>query len=180
MPHGPYRDPTEAELAWQVFHAMAFGARGISYFAYWTPVNVVSAEDLNFRYGLIENGKPTLHYFQAARLNRAVRAIAAQLAPFRSAGVADSRGEIAPGFPVGPIAGIQGGAVTAGLFADGQGRLAVLLVNRSYRHGVEARLKLRAGEATPEVFDTSGERWRAARVPVFTLAPGGAQLLRWK
>ena len=38
MPHGPYRDPTEAELAWQVHHALAFGARGISYFTYWTPV----------------------------------------------------------------------------------------------------------------------------------------------
>src|SRR5262245_53522773 len=37
MPHGPYRDPTEGELAWQVHHALAYGARGISYFTYWTP-----------------------------------------------------------------------------------------------------------------------------------------------
>ena len=106
MPHGPYRDPTEAEIAWQVNHALAFGARGISYFAYWTPVHVRGAEYWRFRHGLIENGRPTEHYAQAARLNATARAIAgparrlvfARASPIRSAASACA-------LPFGPLAG---------------------------------------------------------------------------
>jgi hypothetical protein len=87
MPHGPYRDPTEAELAWQVFHALAFGARGISYFTYWTPP---MGGEWNNRHGLIEGGKRTLHYHQVARVNGKARAIAAELRGFESLSVADS------------------------------------------------------------------------------------------
>ena len=36
-PHDPYRDPTEADLRWQVYTSLAYGARGILYFTYWTP-----------------------------------------------------------------------------------------------------------------------------------------------
>jgi hypothetical protein len=127
MPHGSYRDPTEAELSWQAFHALAFGARGISYFAYWTPVNVEYADVQKFRHGLIEKGKPTEHYFEAMRLNQAARAIAQQLASFRSVSVGDSVGEVAAALPLGPIASIEGAPVTAGLFADDTGQQAVLL-----------------------------------------------------
>ena len=55
----------------QVFHALAFGARGISYFACWTPVNVELADVQRFSHGLIERGQPTRHYDEAKRLNRA-------------------------------------------------------------------------------------------------------------
>src|SRR6185436_17491939 len=104
MPHGNYRDPTEAELSWQALHALAFGARGISYFAYWTPVDVAFADLQKFRHGLIEQGKPTEHYFEALRLNQVARGIAQQLASFRSVSVGDSMGEVAAHLPLGPIA----------------------------------------------------------------------------
>jgi hypothetical protein len=178
MPHGPYRDPSEAELAWQVHHALAFGARGISYFAYWTPKND-DDDDWNNRYGLIENGRPTLHYFQIARLNQSLRALGAALASYRSIAVADSIGEIGVGFPIGPIDAIDGGPITAGLFGDPAGRLAVLLVNRDYRYGVTAGLRLHPGAPLPEVFDPSQRRWQAAGGTSFILAPGDARLLRW-
>lgn len=180
MPHGNYRDPTEAELAWQVFHALAFGARGISYFAYWTPTKGAHAEKMKFRFGLIEGGKPTLHYFQAARLNRELRALAEQLTEHRSIGVADSIGEIGGAFPIGPIEAVDGGAFTAGLFADVRGDLAVLLVNRDYRYGATARLRLRDDAQSPEAFDAAAGRWRAHSNVAFPLPPGGTQLLRWQ
>ena len=41
---------------------LAFGARGISYFAYWTPVHVEDADRWQFRNGLVENGAPTEHF----------------------------------------------------------------------------------------------------------------------
>ena len=159
MPHGPYRDPSEAELAWQVHHALAYGARGVSYFTYWTPAG---DEEWNNRYGLIENGRAnrTLLPGRAAQ-PRAARARPAALDGFESIAVADSLGEIGVPFPIGPIDGIDGGPITAGLFGDGSGRLAVLLVNRDYRYGVTAQLRLRAGAAAPQVFDAGSATWAA-------------------
>ena len=176
MPHGPYRDPTEAELAWQLFHALAFGARGVSYFTYWTPPR---GGEWNNRNGLIEHGRPTQHYFQAARLNRMLRVFGDALAAWRSLAVADSRGEIATPFPIGPIAAIDGGPVTVGLFGDGRGSLAALLVNRDYRDGTSAALQLRAGAPAPEELDLDSAQWRDPASLSFELAPGSARLLRW-
>ena len=181
MPHGPYRDPTEAELAWQIFHALAFGARGISYFAYWTPPTIPGVDDhMAFHYGLIEAGRPTLHYFQAARLNQAAQAISQHLTPLRSLAVADSTDPIAAPLPLGPIEAIEGDPVTVGLFVGESNQFAALMVNRDYRYGATATLRLRSGAPAPQVFDAAARRWHAAEgTAAFTLAPGGAQLLRW-
>jgi hypothetical protein len=179
MPHGPYREPSEAELAWQIFHALAFGARGISYFAYWTPVDVEHAEQVQFRYGLIEGGRPTALYFRAQRINREVRAIAHQLQGARSVAVADALGEIAAPFPLGPLAGIDGGPITAGFFAQADGHLAALLVNRDYRYGITATLRLRGDAPPPEFFDAATGEWRPLSGLSFVLSPGHARLLRW-
>jgi len=178
MPHGPYRDPTEAELAWQVNHALAFGARGISYFAYWTPVQVANADKWQFRHGLVEAGQPTEHFRQAARLNTRVRAYAAQLAGLRSIAVADSGGRFATPLPIGPIAAIDGGPVTAGFFSGG-GTLAVMLVNQDYRSERQITLRLHQDAAPPEVFNPTEGRWRRLGDATLALAPGGARLLRW-
>ena len=35
--HGPYRALTPGELRWQVSLLLAYGARGVGYFTYWTP-----------------------------------------------------------------------------------------------------------------------------------------------
>lgn len=180
MPHGPYRDPTEAEIAWQAHHALAFGARGISYFAYWTPVNVNDFSVHKFRYGLLENGLPTLHYHQAARLNRELRALGREMAGLESLIVLDSAGEIAPSPPFGPLQAADGGALTLGFFLDRAGRPWLLLVNRDYRYGAEARLVLAPGAAVPEAFDADLGRWSPAHVSSLRLAPGAARLLRWR
>lgn len=175
MPHGPYRDPTEAELAWQAFHAIAYGARGISYFTYWTPP---AADDWNFRRGLIEDGRPTARYAEAQRLNRQLRAIGDALAGWRSLAVADSRGEVAAPLPIGPLAGVDGGAITIGFFGDGHGAVATLLVNRDYRAAVAATLQPRPGAPPPELLTPQG--WQPMAGLVLPLAPGGARLVRWQ
>lgn len=175
-PHGPYRDPTDAELAWQVHHALAYGARGISYFTYWTPD---PDPEWNFRHGLIHDGEPTLHYVQVAQLNRRLHALGAALAGFDAFAVADSLGLIGVPFPIGPIDAIAGGPVTAGLFGDGHGRLMALLVNRDYREPVTATVRLRPAADAPAVFDPDTRRWQRDGRVAFALAPGGAQLLCW-
>ena len=180
MPHARYRDPTEAELSWQVFHGLAYGARGISYFAYWTPVDVRSAKRMKFRYGLIEGGRPTLHYFQAKRLNARVIAIAEQLAGLRSVRVGDSLGRIATRPRFGPMRGISGGAVTVGFFAGADGSpLLTLLVNRNYRFATEARLHLRHGAPLPLRFEVERKRWLPLPAATVELPPGDAVLLGW-
>ena len=179
MPHATYRDPTEGELRWQAYHALAYGARGISYFAYWTPVDVEHADIMKFHHGLIEDGRPTRHFAEASRINRTARAIADELQGFRSVSVADSIGEVAPPPPLGPIAAMEGGPATAGLFEDADGRIAALIVNRDYRQAAGITLRLRAGEAQPQQFDPATRTWADGRDAPLRLVPGGAVLLRW-
>jgi hypothetical protein len=179
MPHGPYRDPTEAEIAWQVNHALAFGARGISYFAYWTPVHVAGADRWRFRHGLVEDGEPTEHLFQAARINATARAIAGQLDGLHSIAVVDSLGRFGARLPLGPLAGFAGGPVTAGLFSDGSPGLTMVLVNQDYRAPTSVRLILRPGAALPQAFDFTTSRWHRVHNTRIALLPGASTLLRW-
>jgi hypothetical protein len=175
-PHGPYRNPNRAELAWQLNHALAFGARGFSYFTYWTP----PPGREKFRNGLIAGGRRTLHYYQAMALNRQALHIAAQLTDFQSLAVADARAEIGPGFPIGPIRSLGAEPITVGLFTAADGRLAALLVNRDYRYGTWARLQLNTDALPPRVFDADRGTWRKATELRWLLPPGGALLLRWE
>ena len=39
--HGPYPIPTVAQLRLQIFSDLAYGAQGIQYFTYWTPLDTV-------------------------------------------------------------------------------------------------------------------------------------------
>jgi hypothetical protein len=178
MPHADYRDPTEAELSWQALHALAFGARGLSYFAYWTPVDVLYANDFKFRRGLIEAGRPSEHYAEATRLNGTTKAIAAELSSYRSVDIADARGDGTLASPLGPITSVDGGSITAGLFDDGRGRRAALVVNRDYLHETSVTIDRTAAAGRPMRLVPPSSRWIDAET-VLRLPAGGAQLLRW-
>jgi len=70
MPFGPHYDPTEAQLRWQIFSSVAYGARGVLYFCYWTP------KGAEFPRGgaiLTAEGKKTRHYDQAKRINATLK-----------------------------------------------------------------------------------------------------------
>src|SRR5439155_20970210 len=83
-PHGAYRDPSEADLRWQVYTSLAYGARGILYFTYWTP----RSDTWNFHNGILdEQGRRTAHYAQVRRINSELNALARTLVHLRSAGV---------------------------------------------------------------------------------------------
>jgi hypothetical protein len=180
MPHGPYRDPTPAELSWQVFNGLAFGAGAISYFTYWTPVQVPGAEQWQFRRGLIENGVATDKLAVVREINRAARAIAGQLDGFASTAVIDSAGQFGDALPVPPIAALDGGPATVGLFAAPDGSRAALLVNRDYRADGTIRVVALPGAPAAAAFDPATGSWHPAPDLRFTLPPGGAQLIRWR
>jgi hypothetical protein len=170
MPHADYRDPTFAELSWQAFHALAYGARGISYFAYWTPVNVVGADQVHFRHGLIEGGLPTRHYEEAATLNRAVLTYAHALEGAQSVAVGQAA-------PLGCISALTGGPVTVGLLARGAEQMA-LIVNRDYGQETTLSLGLAACAGRVEELDSESARWTPSNPSAIVLDPGGARLLR--
>lgn len=179
MPHGPYRDPTPAELSWQVFHGLAFGARAISYFTYWTPVAVPGAQRWQFRRGLVEHGVATDKLATVRDLNATARAIADQLDGFTSIAVVDSAGGFGDALPVPPLAALDGGPATVGLFAGPDGTRAALILNRDYRAAAEIGLVAQPGTPAAEAFDPVAQRWREAPELRFTLPPGSARLVRW-
>lgn len=178
MPHGPYRDPTPAELSWQVFNGLAFGAGAISYFTYWTPVQVRDAAYWQFRRGLVEHGVATDKLAAARTINRAAHAIAGQLAGFTSTAVVDAGGRFGASLPQPPLVAVEG-AATVGLFAAPDGTRAALIVNRDYRAAATITLHTQPGTPPAEAFDPASRRWRPAPEARFPLAAGGAQLVRW-
>jgi hypothetical protein len=134
MPYGPHYDPSEHSLRWQIYTTLAYGARGILYFCYWTPRGdefpkggaIITAE-----------GRKTRHYEQAKRLNAVVKALGPTLMKLTSEEVV----RVAPG--VDATTALTGTPVTAldygahgdflvGVFRHADGRRAVLLNNYDF------------------------------------------------
>lgn len=66
MPYGPHTDPTEAQIRWQIYSSLAYGAKGVLYFCYFTP------QGDEFPKGgaiIAVDGAKTHHYDEAARIN---------------------------------------------------------------------------------------------------------------
>jgi Beta-galactosidase len=71
IPHFHYPVPTLAQLRLEVFSALAYGAQGIQYFTYWTPL-----EDKNFQDGPItREGKRTDIYDRVKEVNSEIRGL---------------------------------------------------------------------------------------------------------
>jgi len=128
IPYGNHYDPTEAQVAWQIYTSLAYGARGILYFCYWTP------RGREFPRGgaiITADGRPTRHYDQAKRINARIRNLGPTLMKLTSTGVLrvrpnDDAGRILAG---SPIRSLTEGDYLIGLFRHADGRTAVLLNN---------------------------------------------------
>ena len=186
IPHGPYREPTEAELAWQANLALAHGARGIVWFTYWSPN---PAEPLRYRGGPIAyDGSRNPSYDSVARVNAWIGALGRELAPLRCADVRHTGelprggGRLDPDPAAGSTFGLAQrgeGNLTFGLFLASDGRRHVLVVNRDYRNPTQARIVSEAGwerwTGEPSRYKTSDT---ASDPLMIRLEPGGAALLR--
>ena len=84
MPFGPHTDPTEAQLRWQVYTSLAYGAKGVLYFCYYTPLG-----DEFPKGGAIigRDGRPTRHYDQAKRINAELKNLGQFLMKATSTGI---------------------------------------------------------------------------------------------
>ena len=133
MPFGPHHDPTEAQLRWQIYTSLAYGAKGVLYFCYWTPRGgefprggaIITAE-----------GRRTRHYDQARRINAALRRLGPTLMKLTSVGVHRIEPDADPAVALKDtgITSMTKGDYLVGLFQHADGRRAVLLNNYSFAY----------------------------------------------
>lgn len=144
IPHLLYRDPNEAELHWQVFTTLAYGAKGVLYFTYWTPFHPTE-KPLGFRNAIIDaQGARTPKYDQVKRLNARVKALAPTLLKLRSM-AAYHTDPVPQGAekldPKGPVAKAAGGEWLIGWLKDDKNDY-LFLVNRSLKKKSTAQITL--------------------------------------
>ncbi|MBX7258755.1 MAG: hypothetical protein K1Y02_20505 [Candidatus Hydrogenedentes bacterium] len=172
MPYGPHTDPTEAQVRWQVFTSLAYGAKGVLYFCYWTP-----AGDEFPKGGAIigRDGKRTRHYDEAKRVNAAVKNMGPTLMNLTSTAVV----RVAPGGDAktalagSPLRDLIPASVDppndylVGVFKHVDGRRAVLLVN--YRYALSAWPTVEFDAPAEKVVEVSQEN--GAEVPIHDDSP---------
>ncbi|MCE4564686.1 hypothetical protein INQ51_10225 [Maribellus sp. CM-23] len=136
MPFGQHSDPTEAQLRWQVYTSIAYGAKGILYFCYQSPSG---SHGSIFEKGgaiLTVDGRKTRHYEEAKRINLGIKNLGNVLMNLESTGVYrvsrnDNPNKILKGTC---ITELTEGDYLIGEFIHSDGRRAVLINNYSYAY----------------------------------------------
>lgn len=133
MPFGPHYDPTEAQLRWQIYTSLAYGAKGVLYFCYYTP-----AGDEFPKGGAIiaRDDRKTRHYDEAQRINQAIKNLGPTLMKLTSVRVYRIQpGEDSAAVLKGsPIRQLTAGDYLVGEFVHEDGRKAVLLNNYDFAY----------------------------------------------
>lgn len=187
---GNLRVPSRAEVFWQASTALAYGARGICWFTYWTPPSnqgVLPAEGQTPFFeeqhygGMLDlNGVRTPVFDYVREANHFLRRAGQALLGWDNAFVAHfHRGQLLAG-GASPAVTVSGddANVVVGTFQR-QHRYRVLIANRSWEQPARFRLEatgedqlirlLMATETSSEPVQGPGGQWQ--------LAPGGAVLV---
>jgi len=156
VPHGPYKDVTEADIRWQAFTALAYGARGLMYFTYTTP----NDPQWNYHDALIDaNGKPTAKYEIAKKVNGEILKLAPTLMRLKNVAVYHTA-PVPEGCellqPNGLIESIKGGEFVVGQFNSEDGARYALLVNRSLTNPARAKIAFSQEVTLREVSPATG------------------------
>lgn len=143
------RDVTSADLRYQVYTTLAYGAKGISYFTYAVP-NVSTFGD-----GLLDRaGNPTPKWNWAREINLEIAQLGRWLLELRSTGVYFTHPpepECAGIERSSLVASASGGRLQLGEFLDEAGQPWLMVVNLDREQAVNARLVLKGGERNVQV-----------------------------
>lgn len=175
------RRPSEAEIRWQINVSLAYGAKGIQYFTYWTPASTGFVESLVSRDGVL-----TPLYAYAKRANDYLKVVGKVLLPLTSESVVHANETPLPkgarAFTAdGYIKSVSGNSVVLGRFRDPAGgtKRYLLVTNRSFANAAQTRLRL--SDSVSKVLELDSQT--GAFVPVaqqgsilLNIAPGGARL----
>jgi hypothetical protein len=149
--YDPRRRPNEDEIFWQVNVSLAYGAKGIQYFTYWTPN---SDEGAQFGEALVSlDGGLTPLYDYAKAVNEYLKVVGKALLPLTSESVVHAGEDPLPigATAFGPdpaeagyIESTSGSPVILGKFLQSsiEDERYLLVVNRSFTSEAQPRLKL--------------------------------------
>ncbi|MBI5170497.1 MAG: T9SS type A sorting domain-containing protein [Candidatus Eisenbacteria bacterium] len=180
--HRGYRAVTPGLLRWQVGHWLAYGARGIGYFTYWTPAPDAAWD---WQPAMISHaGVRAPLYDDVRTLNASAAAVGNALAGMTWL-ACEQAGSLSPGgtpfAPDGAIAAVEGRA-TLGAFVDSLARAHVLVVNADSATARTVTLALAGTGRRAWTLGADGA-WSEAAVTAagrcaLALAPGAFTLLR--
>jgi hypothetical protein len=143
MPFNDRLDPTEAQIRWQIFTSVAYGAKGVLYFCYWTPGKGAAGAGEFPKGGAIltAEGLKTRHHEEARRINAELKALGPTLMKLTSTGVhrmtTGTNSSVLAGNPIRKLARVGGdpvGEFIVGTFRHADGRRAVAIVNHDYSY----------------------------------------------
>ncbi len=128
MPFGSHIDPTEAQIRWQIYTSLAYGAKGVLYFCYYTPAGG------EFPKGgaiITRQGRRTRHYDHARRINAVLKRLGPTLMKLTNTGVVHVAPQDDPSKVLAdtPVKSLSQGDYLVGTFKHADGRRAVLLNN---------------------------------------------------
>lgn len=181
-----WRDPTEAELRWQVNTSLAYGCKGIWWFTLWTHKTWSVPEGKAAVYDA--DGNKARHFDEIKRVNRALRTLGQRLLGLDSVGVYHT-GHVPPGARGlgrdGPIASAAGGGLLIGWLQDERRRDYAMVVNKDYTASCTATLTARGPlVGVHEVSADTGEETPVQKIEggpsafATTLEPGAGRLFR--
>jgi len=143
MPFNDRLDPTEAQIRWQIYTSVAYGAKGVLYFCYWTPGKGAAGAGEFPKGGalLTAEGLKTRHYEEARRINTELKNLGPTLMTLTSTGVyrvtTETNTTALAGSPIRKLERVGGdptGEFIIGAFSRADGRRAVLIVNHNYSY----------------------------------------------
>lgn len=159
VPHFSYRNPTEADLRWQVNTALAYGARGIMYFTYSSLPDSEQYKEWGDAI-IARDGSRTAKYEHVKRINGQLKRLAPTLVRLTSTVVYHTpplpRGTTA--IPDGDlVVHVRGGEFVVGHFRSEQGERYTMFVNRSPRVGADAAIAFSREVRLEELDPTTGK-----------------------
>jgi len=155
-----FRTPTEPELRWQAYGALAYGIQGIAYFTYWP------AKD-NYAAVVDYAGVPQRMYEDIRRLNLELSVLGPQLAALRSIGVYHVGKDIPVGcqpLPDESWLNAPGNVPLAlGLFESKDGGRYVLVMNRNCEQAESVTLRFPPNVTSVSLADPTTGRFSELR-----------------
>lgn len=181
-----HREPTEAEFGWQVNVSLAYGAKGIQFFTYWTPD---PARGEGFLPALLTvEGEKTARYDYARRLNTSwLQPVGRQLKPLVPATVGHANEAVLPKGTEAWTADayvkrVAGDPIIVSRFTSptaGDETQWLFLANRSGQKSATAELILNAAMVSTQVFhpETGNYTNTPAKYRIATTLPAGGGAL---
>ena len=188
------REPNEREIFWQINVSLAYGAKGLQYFTYWTPDTQPGAS-IKFGPALISRGgQRTRRYTYAKRANAYLGVIGKALLPLLSESVVHAEEDRVPRGarrfePDAYVRSVSGSPVILGRFrrTGVPSERYLLIANRSSQRAAKTRLRLTSyAKHVSQLNTTTGGfvplalRGTPRRYLLVEAPAGGARLYRLK